>query len=131
MFATDHWGVRPDIFTVAKALTSGYQPIGAAVASKNVADAFLGDDEKMFRHLITFGGNPAASAAALANLVIYDRERLVQNSADMGDYLFSRLQDLYKHPIVGQVRGGKGLLCAVEVVKDRTTRERFPAQAGL
>ena len=68
MFATEHWGVTPDITTVAKALTSGYLPIGAAVASKKVADAFIGSEESAFKHLITFGGNPASCAAGLANL---------------------------------------------------------------
>ena len=131
MFATEHWAVGPDIFTVAKALTSGYLPIGAAVASRKVASAFLGDDDKVFRHLITFGGNPASCAAGLANLVIFEKERLVENSAEMGAWLLEGLEGLYKHRLVGQVRGGMGLLCAVELVKDRETRVKFPPEAGL
>ena len=130
MFATEHWGIQPDIFTVAKALTSGYLPIGAAVASKKVADAFLGE-ENTFRHLITFGGNPASCAAGLANLEIMENEGVVENSAEMGDYLYEQLQTLYEHPIVGDVRGGMGLLCAVELVKDRDSKERFPEEAKL
>ena len=60
MFATEHWGVQPDITTVAKALTSGYLPIGGAIARKSIADAFIGDEDTTFNsgHLITFGGNP-------------------------------------------------------------------------
>jgi adenosylmethionine-8-amino-7-oxononanoate aminotransferase len=131
MFATEHWGIQPDIFTVAKALTSGYLPIGAAVASKKVSDAFMGDEESAFRHLITFGGNPASCAAGLANLEIMEGEGMVENSARMGDYLYEQLQTLYEHPIVGDVRGGKGLLAAVEIVKDRDTREKFPKEAEL
>ena len=131
MFATEHWGIKPDIFTVAKALTSGYQAIGAAVASKEISDSFLGDDESAFRHLITFGGNPASSAAGLANLAIMEGEGMVENSARMGDYLYEQLQTLYEHRIVGDVRGGKGLICAVELVKDRDTREKFPPEAEL
>ena len=131
MFATEHWGVKPDIFTVAKALTSGYVPIGAAIASSAVANAFLGDSANTFRHLFTFGGNPPACAAGLVNLDIIEREGLVENAAQMGDYLLEQLQTLYEHPIVGDVRGGKGLLCAVELVKDRETKERFPADAKL
>ena len=131
MFAMEHWGVKPDIFTTAKALTSGYLPIGAAVASRGVSEAFMGDGNRVFRHLITFGGNPASCAAALANLEIIESEDMVSNSAEMGAYLFEQLQTLYEHRIVGQVRGGKGLLCAVELVKDRDTRERFPAEARL
>jgi adenosylmethionine-8-amino-7-oxononanoate aminotransferase len=131
MFATEHWGVVPDITVVAKALTSGYLPIGAAIATQRVADAFLGSDQAAFNHRITFGGNPASCAAGLANLDILERESLVENSARQGDYLFARLQELYRHAIVGQVRGGLGLICAVEIVQDRQTRERFPAAARL
>ena len=131
MFATENWGIKPDIFTVAKALTSGYLPIGAAVASKKVADAFLGDDDSAFRHLLTFGGNPASCAAGLANLEIMENEGMVENSAELGDYLFDQLQTLYEHPIVGDVRGGMGLIAAVELVKDRDTREKFPKEAEL
>ena len=130
MFATEQWGIKPDIFTVAKALTSGYIPIGAAIASKKVSEAFMGDDSQ-FRHLITFGGNPVACAAALANLDIMEGEGMVENSAEMGTYMYEQLQTLYEHPIVGDVRGGMGLLCAVELVKDRDTKESFPAEAKL
>ena len=130
MFATEQWGIKPDIFTVAKALTSGYIPIGAAIASKKVSEAFMGDDSQ-FRHLITFGGNPVACAAALANLDIMEGEGMVENSAEMGTYMYEQLQTLYEHPIVGDVRGGMGLLCAVELVKDRDTKESFPADAKL
>ena len=130
MFATEQWNIQPDIFTVAKALTSGYLPIGAAVASKKVADNFLGEDN-MLRHLITFGGNPASCAAGLANLEIMENEGVVENSAEMGDYLYEQLQTLYEHPIVGDVRGGMGLLAAVELVQDRDTKEKFPAEAQL
>ena len=131
MFATEHWGIQPDITTVAKALTSGYLPIGAAIARKEVADAFIGDDDSTFRHLITFGGNPASCAAGLANLDIMEGEGMVENSAEMGDYLYERLQTLYEHSIVGDVRGGMGLLAAVEIVKDRDTREKFPKEAKI
>lgn len=131
MFASEHWGVTPDIMTVAKALTSGYMPIGAAIASKHVADAFIGDEDSTFKHLITFGGNPASCAAGLANLKIMEGEGMVENSANMGDYLFERLQTLYEHSIVGDVRGGLGLLAAVELVKDRDTKEKFPKEFKL
>ena len=131
MFATEHWGIQPDITTVAKALTSGYLPIGAAIARKEIADAFIGEEESTFRHLITFGGNPASCAAGLANLDIMEGEGMVENSAEMGDYLYERLQTLYEHSIVGDVRGGMGLLAAVELVKDRDTKEKFPKEAKL
>ena len=131
MFAMEQWGVKPDIFTVAKALTSGYLPIGATVATKDFADTFIGDDDSTFRSLITFGGNPASCAAGLANLEIMENEGMVGNSADMGQYLYEQLQTLYEHRIVGDVRGGMGLLAAVELVKDRDTKEKFPKEAEL
>ena len=131
MFATEHWGVTPDIRTVAKGLTSGYFPIGAAIVSGNIADRFIGEAGSTLQHLITFGGNPASCAAALANLEIMENENMAQRSAEMGEYLYERLQALRKYPIVGDVRGGMGLLCALELVKDRDTGEQFPKEAKL
>ena len=124
------FGVEPDISTVAKAITSGYAPLAAVIATRKVADAFMGGEEETFRHIITFGGLPGSTAAALANLAIYEREDLVGNSKRMGEYLTGRLRELYEHPIVGDVRG-TGLLQAVEFVADRETKESFPAEAGL
>ena len=131
MFAMEHWDVKPDIFTVAKALTSGYLPIGAAIATGKIADVFIGEDDTVFQHLITFGGNPASCAAAIANLEIMENENMAERSETMGTYLFERMQTLRKHPIVGDVRGGMGLLCALELVKDRKTGEQFPKEAAL
>ncbi len=130
-FGPMKWDVQPDITTVAKAITSGYAPLGAAIATKKVADSFVGTDSETFRHLITFGGHPISASAALANLKIFEREDLVGNSRRMGEYLFSQLQRLREHDITGDIRGGVGLLAAVELVKDRATKERFPASAGL
>jgi adenosylmethionine-8-amino-7-oxononanoate aminotransferase len=131
VFATEHWGIVPDITVVAKALTSGYAPIGAAIATKRVADAFIGPAASAFNHRITFGGNPVSCAAGLANLNVLEREDLVSNAERMGDYLFDRLHELYRYEIVGQVRGGLGLMCAIEIVADRATREPFRKEAGL
>jgi len=131
VFATEHWGIKPDITTVAKALTSGYLPIGAAIASKKISSAFEGSDDSVFRQLITFGGNPASCAAGVENLRIMEEEDIVQNSAKMGEYLFEKLQHLKSHNIVGDVRGGKGLLCAVELVKNRETKEKFGPEFKL
>ena len=131
MFGMENWGVKPDIFTVAKALTSGYLPIGAAIASSKIASVFEGEAGATFQHLFTFGGNPTSCAAGMANLDILEGEGMVENSANMGAYLFEQLQGLYEHRIVGDVRGGMGLLASVEIVKDRDTRERFPAEAGV
>ncbi|MDA1280748.1 MAG: aspartate aminotransferase family protein [Chloroflexi bacterium] len=130
-FGPTNWGVQPDITAVAKAITSGYAPLGAAIATKKIADAFIGGPNETFRHLITFGGHPIASAAALANLKIFEREDLVGNSRRMGTYLYEQLQTLFSHNIVGDVRGGLGLLAAVELVSDRKSKSPFPAAAGL
>ena len=131
MFASEHWGLKPDIITVAKALTSGYLPIGAAIASKKVADTFIGGESETFRHLITFGGNPVSAAAALANLEIFEEEDLVGNSERMGEYMNQQLQTLYEHPTVGDIRWGKGLLFGIELVKDKATKEKFPKEAEM
>ncbi|MEX0761296.1 MAG: aspartate aminotransferase family protein [Dehalococcoidia bacterium] len=130
-FGPENWDVQPDITTVAKALTSGYAPLGAAIATRKIADVFVGGEKEAFRHLITFGGHPVSAAAALANLEVFEREDLLGNSRRMGDYLYDKLQSLRDHSIVGDVRGGLGLLAAVELVKDRETREPFPKSAGL
>ena len=130
-FASMHWDVLPDITTMAKAVSSGYLPIAGAIASKKVADTFMGGNDEKFRHLYTYGGHPISCAAALANLKIMEEENLVENSAKMGQYLFDRLQVLYRHPFVGDIRGGKGLFAGIELVKDRETKEHFPASLGV
>ena len=130
-FAPMNWDVAPDITTVAKSLTSGYSPLGATIATKKIADAFLGGSDETFRHLVTFGGHPVSAAAALANLDIFEDEDLPGNSKRMGEYLYDQLQRLRKHQIVGDIRGGLGLLAAVELVQDRDNKTPFPARAGL
>ena len=129
-FGTEKFGIKPDITTVAKALTSGYAPLGAAIATRKIADSFIGDDSRTFKHLITFGGHPVASAAGIANLEIFEREDLPGQSEKAGKYLLERLESLYSHPSVGDVRG-MGLLAAVELVQDRKTKSAFPAAAAL
>ena len=131
MFACDHWGVTPDLMTVAKGITSGYIPMGGAIARKTVADAFVGSSGAAFRHVITFGGHPVAAAAALKNIEIIEREGMVENSAAMGAYLLDGLNELkQKHAIIGDARG-LGLMCGLEIVQDRETKEYFPPEAEL
>jgi len=129
-FGMTCFDVAPDITTVAKAITSGYAPLGAVIASKNVADAFMGGEAETFRHIITFGGHPVSAAAALANIAIFERDDLVGNAKRMGEHLAEELQPLYEHPIVGDIRG-IGLLQTVELVRDSETKESFPSEAGL
>lgn len=130
-FGIEHWGITPDLVTVAKGLTSGYLPMGAVLARREIADAFVGGDRALFRHILTFGGHLACAAAALANLDILEREGLVDNARRMGELLMERMRELQaRHPIVGDVRG-KGLLIGVELVRNRETREPFPPETGL
>ena len=131
MFACEHWDITPDMMTVAKGITSGYIPMGGAILRKPIADAFIGGPKAAFRHVITFGGHPVAAAASLKNIEIMEREEMVENSARMGQYLLDGLEELKeKHPIIGDVRG-LGLMCGLEFVKDRQTKEQFPADADL
>ncbi len=118
MFACEHWGITPDIITLAKGLTSGYLPLGACVASRRVFESFLGEPEEQleFAQVCTYGGHPAACAAGLANLKILQKERLHENAARVGQYLREKLATLETLAIVGDVRG-KGLMLAVELVK--------------
>ena len=131
MFACDHWGVTPDMMTVAKGITSGYIPMGGTITRKEIADAFVGNQRVSFRHVITFGGHPVAAAAALRNIQIMEDEDMVGNSARMGAYLLDGLKELQeKHEMIGDVRG-LGLMCGLELVKDRETKEIYPAEAAL
>lgn len=115
MFASEHWGVVPDIMTVAKGFTSGYAPLGAAIARTEIAERFKPGRAEAFQHLVTFGGHPVSCAAALANLDILQREGLVARSASMGAYLIDALRDIAGHRrSITDVRG-LGLMCAVQL----------------
>jgi adenosylmethionine-8-amino-7-oxononanoate aminotransferase len=126
LFACEHWNVQPDIMTVAKGITSGYAPMGAAIAGPKITAKFSAAQgrEAGLNHVLSFGGHAAASAAALKNIEILEREKLVENCAEMGAYLLDGLSRLKAHPIVGDVRG-LGLLAAVELVRSKATREPF------
>ncbi len=128
MFAAEHWDVVPDLMTLAKGLSSGYAPIAATICRAPIAQQFDSTKGKALAHLLTFGGQAVACAAALANLDIIVQENLVDNAAQQGRYLLTQLQQVAtRHPTVGDVRG-LGLLCALELVKDRRTKEPFAAE---
>jgi adenosylmethionine-8-amino-7-oxononanoate aminotransferase len=120
MFGIEHFGVVPDIMVMAKQLTSGYVPIGAAVTKPSVIGEF-----PVFRHIHTYGGHPVACRAAAVNLEIIKREGLVENAREMGEYFLDGLKELERHPIVGEVRG-IGLWLGIEFVQDKKTKARFP-----
>ena len=120
MFASQHWGVTPDIITLAKGLGSGL-PIGAAVARRRHMEKW-----KRGAHGNTFGGNPLCCAAALATLDLIERE-YAANAASVGEYFIARLRELQQgYPCIGDVRG-KGLMIGMELVTDRSSRA--PARA--
>ncbi len=125
-FGYQHFGVKPDIVTMAKGVASGYAAISVMVTTEELFNEFLAEpSDKMhyFRDISTFGGCAGGPAAALANMEIIEQENLLDNVNKMGDYLMDRLHELKdKHQIIGDVRG-KGLFCGAELVKDRGTRE--------
>ncbi|MDQ0217746.1 aspartate aminotransferase family protein [Peribacillus cavernae] len=127
-FGFMNYDVKPDIITMAKGITSGYLPLSATAVKKEIYEAYAGEDTyDRFRHVNTFGGNPAACALALKNLEIYENENLIQRSRDLGEKLLVELQELKEHPYVGDVRG-KGLLLGIELVRDKHTKEPLEAE---
>lgn len=129
MFAHQHYGVSPDIVAVAKGISSAYMPIAATVVKNQVFDSFYGEasENRQVMQVNTYGGHPVAAAVALRNIEIMQAEKLADRSAELGAYLLDGLRSLMRHSVVGDVRG-KGLLLAVELVKDRTTREPVGAE---
>ena len=125
MFACEHYNIVPDIMVMGKALSGGYVPMAAAIVREEIAQKFEGGPKEALKHSYTFEGSPVACAAALVNIDIIEREKLVERSETMGKYLFEQLQSLNKHNIVGEIRGGLGLNCGVELMKDRKTKEPF------
>jgi adenosylmethionine-8-amino-7-oxononanoate aminotransferase len=125
MFAAEHYHIKPDIMTMAKQLTSGYAPLGAAATTRKIADNI-----PTFLHLHTYGNHPVCCAAALANIEIIEKENLVANAAAMGQVFLAGLKDLTKHPIVGEARG-LGLWCALEIVQDKKKRLPFPSNENI
>jgi adenosylmethionine-8-amino-7-oxononanoate aminotransferase len=122
-FGSERYDIRPDLMTIAKGLSSSYAAIGAVVASDRVMEPFM-KDTNMYSHGITFGGHPVGSAIALKNIEIMKRERIVEHVAETQDQFKATLSQLLDLPIVGDVRG-TGFFYAIELVKDKGTRESF------
>tara|TARA_R110002167_G_scaffold57955_1_gene164628 strand:- start:3777 stop:5165 length:1389 start_codon:yes stop_codon:yes gene_type:complete len=125
-FGYQHYGVKPDMVTMAKGVASGYAAISCTVTTEAVFEAFKEDDDARmgyFRDISTFGGCTAGPAAALVNMEIIERENLLENVTHMGEHLMGRLNELKaKYDVIGDVRG-KGLFAGFELVKDRVTKE--------
>jgi len=131
MYCCEHYDFVPDIMVLGKGLAGGYLPISAAIMTKEVAQKFEGGPKESLIHSYTFEGLASACAAALVTLEIIEKENLVENARVLGDYLFEQLQSLYKHNIVGEVRGGLGLMANIELFKDGKTREGFSPEENI
>ncbi|MEU3272294.1 aspartate aminotransferase family protein [Saccharomonospora sp. NPDC006951] len=114
-FGVERWGLRPDMITFAKGVTSGYLPLGGVAISGAVADVFWEAPGNPFPHGPTYSGHPTVAAAALANLDILEREQLLQRSDELEKPLYDMLCKVAEHPAVDHVRGGTGLLGALEL----------------
>jgi adenosylmethionine-8-amino-7-oxononanoate aminotransferase len=122
-FGSERYDIRPDIMTCAKGLSSSYAAIGAVVTTDRVMQPFL-DSTSMYTHGITFGGHPTMCAIALKNIEIMKRERINEHVLGNEAAFRATLEQLLELPIVGDVRG-TGFFYAVELVKDKETRETF------
>ena len=123
-FGCERFGYQPDIITTAKSITSAYVPMGVMIVSDRVAEPFMQPGNEMFAHGYTFAGHPIASAVALANIDLFERDGLCEHvQAKEGEFreMLDSLSDL---PIVGDVRG-VGFFQAIELVKDKETKETF------
>ena len=125
-FGSETFGMRPDFMSIAKGLSSGYLPIGGVLVSDRVADV-LKQQGGDINHGYTYSGHPATASVALKNIEIIEREKLVERVAeDTGPYLQARWRELADHALVGEVRG-IGLIAALELIKDKATRQRWVA----
>src|ERR671915_8495 len=128
-FGVERFGVVPNMITTAKGITSAYSPMGGVIVSDRVSEPFM-SDTKNFTHGITFGGHPVSAAMALANLDIFEREDLCGHVREKEPELRRMLDKLHEDlPIVGDVRGA-GYFHALELVKDKETKESFSAEEG-
>jgi adenosylmethionine-8-amino-7-oxononanoate aminotransferase len=130
LFGLNRYGIEPDILSFAKAVTSGYLPLGGVQITDAIRDAIQSAPEAdMFMHGYTYSGHAAACAVGLANLEIIEREQLVERSRVLGARLLEGLKSLLEFPFVGEVRG-IGLLCGVEIVTNKDSKQADGALAG-
>jgi len=119
-FGVEHFGIQPNLMTMAKGISSGYIPLGAVGCTNEVIDPI-----DTFEHLHTYANHPVACAAGLKNIEIIKKENLIERSAQMGKYFLDALKSLEEHPIVGEVRGS-GLWLGIDFTTDKKTRALFP-----
>jgi len=129
-FGCEHFGTRPDFMTLAKAITSGYQPLGALMVADRVAEVLVGEGGEFF-HGFTYSGHPVAAAVANANLEILERERIVERvRTEIAPYWAARWRELADHPLVGEART-LGLFGALELVPRKPSRAFFPERGTV
>ncbi|GAA6178076.1 aminotransferase class III-fold pyridoxal phosphate-dependent enzyme [Sulfitobacter pacificus] len=127
------WGIKPDMMATAKAITNGFFPFGAVMLGDRMIDAFEGNPAAKIGHGYTYSGHPVGAAAALACLAETKRLNVVENAAARGTQIYEGCKALMeKHEIIGDVRGGHGLMTAIELVSDRATKKPIDgARAGV
>jgi taurine--2-oxoglutarate transaminase len=126
-FAVNHWNVVPDIMTMAKGLTSGYAPLGAVAMKPEIAATF---NERVFQGGLTYNGHPISLAAAIATIQVMQEDHLVERARETGKVMADMLMEVVgRHPSVGEVRS-IGLFGAIELVKNRSTREPMAPYGG-
>ena len=127
-FGSETYGIEPDLMTFAKAVTNGYMPLGGVLVSDRITDVLLAGGGE-FAHGLTYSGHPVACAAGLETIRILQESSIIETaSAEIAPHFQARLRELEAHPIVGQVRG-RGMFAAVELVRDKSTRERLAPDA--
>lgn len=128
MFAVNHWNVEPDLMALGKAMSAGYWPLGATVATDEIWKQFLGSDNKSrFNHGSTFSGHPGGSAAGSTAINKMLNDNIAETAKRKGEYFYNKLRELDDLPIVGDVRG-IGMMFAVELVRDRETKDPLDAE---
>ncbi len=129
-FGVDHWGVTPDLMALGKGMSAGYTPMAATMATDEIIDTITrGSGLIMAGH--TYSANPQSAATALAVLRYVEKHNLVQQAATTGEYLLKQLKKMADElPLIGEARG-LGLLCGLEFVKDKATKEPFPLAMGV
>jgi putrescine---pyruvate transaminase len=126
LFGMEHYGVTPDLMTLAKGLTSGYLPLGAVLIHESVSDVLSSTDrDVLFNHAFTYSDHATCCAAALKNIEIIERDGLVERAHILGEYFLQRLAELKQQPMVGNI-AGIGLLTAIQLVTDRRTGQFAP-----
>lgn len=127
-FGCETYGYTPDLMTFAKGVTNGFQPLGGVMVSDKVANV-LNASGGDFAHGLTYSGHPVACAVGIATIDILKQERIIENlQNDIADHMEKRWQELENHPVVGQARV-KGMVAALEIVKDKSSRERLAPNA--